>query len=107
MLALAPGATLTPGPSSRISAWLPCGIAVEKVLASFAPGIQAAKKWCCSIAIQPPVTCLSSCASSPYLANLRFSNLSLALNQAAPWKLYDSGWVMPVCTCGGTRSSCR
>src|SRR3954470_11677554 len=87
VLADAPGATVTPGPTSRTSACPACGTAVEKVAVSCAAGIQAVKKWCCSIAIQPPVTCLVGSDSSPNLANLSFSSLSLSLYQAAPWKL--------------------
>ena len=84
------------------------GIASENVLASFVPGIHAAKKWCCSIAIQPPVTCLSSVRVLDEVVELALLVLVLALYHAAPWKLYDSGAHRPLLHhARGTRSSCR
>jgi hypothetical protein len=58
--------------------------------------------------IQPPVTCLSSVPSSTKSSYLRFSYLSAALYQAAPWKLYCSALIGPFFTSArGTRLNCR
>ena len=87
---------------------VPLGVASEKVVVSFAPGIQAAKKWCWSMPIQPPVTCLSSVPSSTNLSYLRFSYLSALEYHAAPWKLYCSALIGPFFTSArGTRLSWR
>ncbi|MNR45151.1 hypothetical protein D3C85_1639690 [compost metagenome] len=111
MLALVPGATFTPGPTSRTTYWVPpvpWVVASEKVLLSLAPGIHAEKKWCCSMPTQPPVTSFCSGPSSTKSSYLRFSYLSVLEYHAAPWKLYCSALIGPFFTSArGTRLSWR